>query len=75
MIRFSSSPSDYDHVSQEFKNVLGEVFERKVEESNAAEQDTGLKQPSFPGSVCVKGPLTIQQYYDLSGTTNWICQG
>lgn len=64
---FSSSPNDYDQVSLEFKNILGEVFERKLEESGATEQGTGLKQPAFPGSVVVKGPLTIQQYYDLSG--------
>lgn len=51
-------------MTQNFKNVLGDIFyQRKSTDIN----DMCLDQLPLPVSVTVKGPLNVQQYYDLSG--------
>lgn len=59
-----STPSDVDCMTQNFKSVLTDIFyQRKSSDVN----DMCLDQLPLPASVTVKGPLNVQQYYDLSG--------
>ncbi|KAI8149233.1 mediator complex subunit 13 C-terminal-domain-containing protein [Fennellomyces sp. T-0311] len=59
--------NDYDKVAQEFRNVLVDLFDYKVDtDSNNVDQ---MSIPSMPSTVAVKGPLSVQQYYDLSETS------
>ncbi|GAA5814037.1 hypothetical protein MFLAVUS_007527 [Mucor flavus] len=64
-IHIPSTPNDVDYMTQNFKNVLGDIFyQRKSTDMN----DMCLDQLPLPVSVTVKGPLNVQQYYDLSET-------
>lgn len=63
-IHIPSTPNDVDYMTQNFKSVLGDIFyQRKSTDMN----DMCLDQSPLPVSVTVKGPLNVQQYYDLSG--------
>ena len=57
-----SLASDYDKVTQEFKGVLGDLFDH-----TKIMTDTMDQMSVMPSTVAVKGPLSVQQYYDLSG--------
>jgi hypothetical protein len=50
-------------MNQSFKNILNNIFTKKVPDVN----HMCIDQPLLPASVTVKGPLNVQQYYDLSG--------
>ncbi|KAI7892992.1 mediator complex subunit 13 C-terminal-domain-containing protein [Mucor mucedo] len=65
VVHIPSTPSDVDYMTQNFKNVLSDIFfQRKSTDIN----DMCLDQLPLPASVTVKGPLNVQQYYDLSET-------
>ncbi|KAI9252879.1 mediator complex subunit 13 C-terminal-domain-containing protein [Phascolomyces articulosus] len=59
-----SLPSDYDKVTQEFKNILGDLFDHSKIVTDSMDQMNVM-----PSTVAVKGPLSVQQYYDLSETS------
>ncbi|KAI8978031.1 mediator complex subunit 13 C-terminal-domain-containing protein [Pilobolus umbonatus] len=65
-IHTPSIPHDVDCTIQEFKKLLGDIFSQQKAYSN--HDGLCLDQPLLPSSVTVKGPLNIQQYYDLSET-------
>ncbi|KAI9496107.1 mediator complex subunit 13 C-terminal-domain-containing protein [Zychaea mexicana] len=56
-----SLPSDYDRVAQDFKSVLSDLFDH-----TKIVTDTMDQLNVMPSTVAVKGPLSVQQYYDLS---------
>ncbi|KAG2227271.1 hypothetical protein INT45_008515 [Circinella minor] len=59
-----SMTSDYDKVTQEFRGVLGDLFDHtKIMTDNMDQMGV------MPSTVTVKGPLSVQQYYDLSETS------
>lgn len=75
-IAFNHVPSlsnDYHRVSQDFKDVLMGIFDR-TKTSTVTTPDTSITNsdgmlPMAVSTVAVKGPLSVQQYYDLSETS------
>ncbi|CEG65179.1 hypothetical protein RMATCC62417_02014 [Rhizopus microsporus] len=63
-IHVCSTPHDAEYMNQNFKDILISLFTKKVSDLNPM----GLDQPLLPISITVKGPLNLQQYYDLSET-------
>lgn len=52
----------------DFKNVLSSIFHQQKSRSNTDGIDNMcIDSLPLPASVTVKGPLNVQQYYDLSG--------
>lgn len=67
-IHIPSTSNDIDLMTLNFKNVLGSIFHQKRSRNNAdGIDDMCLDSLPLPASVTVKGPLNVQQYYDLSG--------
>ncbi|CAO3698921.1 unnamed protein product [Rhizopus stolonifer] len=64
-IHTCSTPHDTEYMNQSFKNVLNSIFTKKDPDMNPMCMD----QPLLPAPVTVKGPLNVQQYYDLSETS------
>lgn len=52
-------------MTQNFKNVLNDIFYQQKKSSDM--NDMIIDSLPLPASVTVKGPLNVQQYYDLSG--------
>ncbi|KAG0190946.1 mediator of RNA polymerase II transcription subunit 13 [Apophysomyces sp. BC1034] len=63
-----SLPSDRSQLIQEFKSVLSSIFDQSETLKVDPMDILCLEQPSMPPSTRVKGPLNVQQYYDLSET-------
>ena len=63
-IHIPSTPNDVDVITRTFKRVLSDIFHQK----SANEDDMCLDMLPLPATVTVKGPLNVQQYYDLSET-------
>ncbi|KAI8381278.1 mediator complex subunit 13 C-terminal-domain-containing protein [Radiomyces spectabilis] len=64
-----SLQSDFDRITQDFKHALLEIFDQHHKTTLSASMDTlSIGHASLPGSVSVKGPLNVQQYYDLAET-------
>lgn len=57
-------PNDIDVMTQAFKDILGDIFQQR---KNTDINDMCIDQLPLPATVTVKGPLNVQQYYDLSG--------
>ncbi|KAI9476551.1 MAG: mediator complex subunit 13 C-terminal-domain-containing protein [Benjaminiella poitrasii] len=69
-IHIPSTPHDVDFMMQDFKSLLCEIFDQPKKTSiTEGMDDMCLEQLPLPVSVTVKGPLNVQQYYDLSETT------
>lgn len=62
-VHICSTLHDVDYMNQSFKNILNNIFSKKAPDVN----HMCIDQPLLPASVTVKGPLNVQQYYDLSG--------
>jgi hypothetical protein len=63
-IHIPSMPNDVDVMTQTFKDILSDIFQQR---KNTDINDMCIDQLPLPASVTVKGPLNVQQYYDLSG--------
>ncbi|OAD76439.1 alpha trans-inducing transcription factor [Phycomyces blakesleeanus NRRL 1555(-)] len=62
-----SLASDYTRITQSFKIILTDIFDqRKFNQTSL--YPSGMDHPALPSFVSVKGPLNVQQYYDLSET-------
>jgi hypothetical protein len=69
-VHIPSTPNDIDFMTLNFKNVLGNIFHQQKSRNNADSIDSMcIDSMPLPASVTVKGPLNVQQYYDLSGKT------
>lgn len=71
-IHIPSTPNDVDVMTQNFKEVLSDIFYQR---RNSNIDDMCIDQLPLPASVTVKGPLNVQQYYDLSGKENILFRG
>ncbi|KAI8327060.1 mediator complex subunit 13 C-terminal-domain-containing protein [Choanephora cucurbitarum] len=67
-IHLPSTPNDVDFMIQHFKDILGEVFHYQQQQKKQTDtiDPMCLDQLPMPSSVTVKGPLSVQQCYDLS---------
>lgn len=65
-IHIPSIPNDVEHMTQRFKNALSEIFSQPKKTTENMD-DMCIDSLPLPASVSVKGPLNVQQYYDLSG--------
>ncbi|KAL1925705.1 uncharacterized protein VTP21DRAFT_588 [Calcarisporiella thermophila] len=67
---------EFRHIISEFKSILTSAFERVPWENSDTHSNPSMAathiplalQPPSSSSTVVKGPLTVQQYYDLSET-------
>jgi hypothetical protein len=66
-IHIPSTPNDVEHMTQRFKNALSEIFSQPKKTTENMD-DMCIDSLPLPASVSVKGPLNVQQYYDLSET-------
>lgn len=62
-----STPSDVEYMNQNFKHVLGDIFYQQKNLSNSDMDGMCIDSLPLPASVTVKGPLNVQDYYELSG--------
>ncbi|GAB5587738.1 mediator of RNA polymerase II transcription subunit 13 [Umbelopsis nana] len=68
----TSTPSlsdEMDRLTLDFKNVLSNIFD--INKTSELPEYTHLQmdQHSLPTTITIKGPLNVQQYYELSDTT------
>ncbi|KAI9305769.1 mediator complex subunit 13 C-terminal-domain-containing protein [Cunninghamella echinulata] len=56
-------PCDFDLVTQDFKSILGDIFDPPTD---TTDEPLPLNVTDFNSSVSVNGPLNVQQYYELS---------
>ncbi|KAI9024364.1 mediator complex subunit 13 C-terminal-domain-containing protein [Phycomyces nitens] len=63
-----SVPTDGVSVLQDFKSMLSCLFETKAEPTPKIEEDHGLASLTHHSSVSIKGPLSLQNYFELSET-------
>ncbi|KAL0075005.1 mediator complex subunit 13 C-terminal-domain-containing protein [Phycomyces blakesleeanus] len=61
-------PRDSISVFQEFKSMLSGLFETKVESTPRIDEDHGLSSLAHHSSISIKGPLSLQNYFELSET-------
>ena len=69
--------ADVFNMTTEFRDILQDIFIETVDESDASGMDLittpdALEPVSYPhgpllGKIGIKGPLNIQEYYDLNG--------
>ncbi|KAI9253200.1 mediator complex subunit 13 C-terminal-domain-containing protein [Sporodiniella umbellata] len=64
-IHTCSTPHDVESMNQNFKGLLNTIFAKNDPDVNAM----CMEPPLLPAPVTVKGPLNVQQYYDLSETS------
>ncbi|KAG0172639.1 mediator of RNA polymerase II transcription subunit 13 [Apophysomyces sp. BC1034] len=60
-----SLTSDFEGITQQFKTMLTDIFSR---DTGASLEHMRMEYPPALSTVSVKGPLNVQQYYDLSET-------
>lgn len=71
-IHVPSTPSDVEFMNQNFKNVLGDIFYQQKKTSNSDLDAMCIDSLPLPASVTVKGPLNVQDYYELSGKSDYV---
>jgi hypothetical protein len=53
-----------DSLTSDFKDILSNIFDlNKIAEY----ADLQIEQHPLPTTIGIKGPLNVQQYYELSG--------
>ncbi|KAG2176202.1 hypothetical protein INT43_005436, partial [Umbelopsis isabellina] len=58
-----------DHLILDFKDMLNSIFDVNNTSDNPEYTHLQIGQHTLPTAVSIKGPLNIQQYYELSDTT------
>lgn len=71
-IHVPSTPSDVEFMNQNFKHVLSDIFYQQKRFSNSDMDTMCIDSLPLPASVTVKGPLNVQDYYELSGTAKYL---
>lgn len=66
-IHVPSTPSDVEFMNQSFKHVLSDIFYQQQRPGNSDLDAMCMDTLPLPASVTVKGPLNVQDYYELSG--------
>lgn len=70
LLAVTSVPSlsdEMDRLTLDFKEVLSNIFD--INKASDLPEYTHLQigQHSLPTTISIKGPLNVQQYYELSG--------
>lgn len=67
-IHVPSTPSDVEFMNQNFKHVLSDIFYQQQRPGHSDLDAMCIDALPIPASVTVKGPLNVQDYYELSET-------
>ncbi|KAI8637914.1 mediator complex subunit 13 C-terminal-domain-containing protein [Parasitella parasitica] len=67
-IHVPSTPSDVEYMNQSFKNVLADIFNQQKKSSTSELDAMCIDSLPLPATLTVKGPLNVQDYYELSET-------
>lgn len=70
IVAITSTPSlsdEMDRLTLDFKNVLSNIFDISKPSELPEYTHLQMDQHSLPTTITIKGPLNVQQYYELSG--------
>ncbi|CAM0138057.1 mediator of RNA polymerase II transcription subunit 13 [Umbelopsis sp. WA50703] len=64
-----SLSDESDHLILDFKEMLNSIFDINSTSDNPEYTHLQIGQHALPTTISIKGPLNVQQYYELSDTT------